>query len=87
MCANSQRQKSQHALTCSVKISWPSRRLADEACRSLVKELDRDGRDREVLVTYKCPACAQWHIGHEDVERSRHFRRSRRQKAVSYEEE
>lgn len=89
MCAgkNAKTQKSRHALTCAAKISWPSHRLAEAASKGLSRQRDRDGRDREVLAVYRCPACGQWHVGREDVEKSRHFRRQARNKAVDYDEE
>lgn len=64
-------------MACEAKVAWPSRRLAARARKNQIGMADFNSKDRKRLNVYKCPVCAQWHVGTEDVVRLRSARKAK----------
>lgn len=56
------RYEATNYVTCEGKVSYPSRRIAQEANKRNSRAI-RKGR-RENLHPYICKKCGQWHLGH-----------------------
>lgn len=83
MCAK-QKRKTSAVSTCEAKVAWPSRGLAERAIKKQIRRLDDDGKDRQLLSTYRCPVCRRWHAGRDDVQRLRHEKHGRVRKPVKW---
>lgn len=57
--------------SCREKSAYPSRKVALAYLVKLRRNIESQGKDRQPLSVYQCPACKWFHVGRDDVLKKR----------------